>query len=75
MSKKQIAAAIILCATAHSQWLNYPTPGTPRTADGKPNLSAPTPRTADGKPDLSGVWSGPGAGSLRSQHRPRPQAL
>ena len=63
MSKKQIAAAIILCATASAQWLNYPTPGTPRTADGKPNLSAPTPRTADGKPDLSGVWSGPGAGA------------
>jgi len=63
MSKKQIAAAIIFCATAQAQWLNYPTPGTPRTADGKPNLSAPTPRTADGKPDLSGVWSGPGAGS------------
>ncbi len=61
--KKQIAAAIILCATAPAQWLNYPTPGTPRTPDGKPNLSAPTPRTADGKPDLSGVWSGPGAGA------------
>jgi len=39
-----------------AQWLNYPTPGIPRTADGKPNLSAPTPRMADGKPDLSGIW-------------------
>ena len=26
------------------QWLNYPTPGIPRTADGKPNLSAPAPK-------------------------------
>jgi len=39
-----------------AQWLEYPTPGVPRTADGKPNLSAPAPRTADGKPDLSGMW-------------------
>ena len=39
-----------------AQWLNRPTPGLPRTADGKPNLKAPTPRTADGKPDLSGIW-------------------
>ena len=39
----------------HAQWLNYPTPGTPRTHDGKPNLTAPTPRV-NGKPDLSGVW-------------------
>ena len=46
-----------LCATLSAQWLNYPTPGMPRTADGKPNLSAPTPRTADGKPDLSGLWT------------------
>ena len=42
--------------SAQAQWLNYPTPGTPRTADGKPNLAAPAPRAADGKPDLSGVW-------------------
>jgi hypothetical protein len=41
---------------AHAQWLNYPTPGTPRTRDGKPNLTAPAPRAANGKPDLSGVW-------------------
>ena len=30
--------------------------GIPRTADGKPNLTAPAPRTSDGKPDLSGLW-------------------
>jgi hypothetical protein len=40
----------------HAQWLNYPTPGTPRSRDGKPNLAAPSPRAANGKPDLSGVW-------------------
>jgi hypothetical protein len=42
--------------TAAAQWLSVPIPGTPRTADGKPNLNAPTPHTADGKPDLSGIW-------------------
>src|SRR5260370_39077170 len=41
---------------ARGQWLNYPAPGTPRTRDGKPNLSAPVPRASNGKPDLSGVW-------------------
>jgi hypothetical protein len=51
-----------LPVNAPAQWLNYPAPGIPRTADGKPNLSAPRPLTADGKPDLSGVWAGPGAG-------------
>ena len=47
-------AGALMCA--HAQWLNYPTPGTPRTRDGKPNLSAKTPRASNGKPDLSGVW-------------------
>jgi hypothetical protein len=40
-----------------AQWVNYPTPGTPRLPNGQPNLSAPAPRTPDGKPDLSGVWN------------------
>lgn len=39
-----------------AQWLNHPTPGIPRTRDGKPNLSAPAPHTRDGRPDLSGLW-------------------
>ncbi len=46
----------LLSIAAHAQWLNYPTPGTPRTPDGKPDLAAPAPRAANGKPDLSGVW-------------------
>jgi hypothetical protein len=41
------------------QWVHYPTPGIPRTKDGKPNLSAPTPRTREGKPDFSGIWAAP----------------
>jgi hypothetical protein len=46
----------ILGVTASAQWLNYPAPGTPRTRDGKPNLTARAPRAPNGKPDLSGVW-------------------
>ena len=48
-----VAGALLF---APAQWLNYPTPGTPRGADGKPNLSAKAPRASNGKPDLSGVW-------------------
>ena len=47
---------VLLSTSVHAQWLNFPTPGTPRTRDGKPNLTAPAPRAADGKPDLSGTW-------------------
>jgi len=57
--KSSILAFVILAsaaAPAGAQWLNYPTPDLPRTAEGKPDFKAPTPRTADGKPDLSGLW-------------------
>ena len=53
-------AAIIMMAALpaalFAQWPSYPTPGVPRTPDGKPNLSAPAPKTPDGKPDLTGIW-------------------
>ena len=46
----------LFSTSAFAQWLNYSVPGTPRTRDGKPNLTAPAPRALNGKPDLSGVW-------------------
>jgi hypothetical protein len=52
-----IAAWILAAGPALlAQWPGHPTPGVPKTADGKPNLDAPAPRTAEGKPDLSGIW-------------------
>jgi len=58
-----VAACVCLRpAPAAAQWIDFPTPGIPRLADGKPNLGAPAPRTADGKPDLSGIWRAGRAG-------------
>jgi hypothetical protein len=59
MPSRTLCILIALTAASvngHAQWLNYPAPGTPRTKDGKPNLTAPAPRASNGKPDLSGVW-------------------
>jgi hypothetical protein len=47
---------VLHAVPARAQWIAYPTPGIPRTPDGKPNLTAAAPKTADGKPDLSGIW-------------------
>jgi hypothetical protein len=47
---------LLAASSASAQWLNHPTPGTPRTRDGKADLSARAPRASNGKPDLSGVW-------------------
>ena len=60
-----IAAALwMLPVSLCAQWLNLPTPGIPRTPDGKPNLTAPAPRTPDGRPDLAGMWQ-PGVNPYR----------
>jgi hypothetical protein len=62
----RVPGCVLLLAFATplaAQWIDLATPGIPRMADGKPNLTAPTPRGADGKPDLSGLWilnAGPG---------------
>jgi len=52
------AAALLLIGAElfADQWLKNPTPGIPRTADGRADLNAPAPRTADGKPTLAGLW-------------------
>jgi hypothetical protein len=54
--------ALALCVFAAptlvlAQWVDYPTAGTPRTADGKPNLSAPAPKTREGKASIAGIWT------------------
>ena len=53
---KLLLVAYVLVPCVHAQWLGYLEKGTPRTRDGKPDLTAKAPRTRDGKPDLSGVW-------------------
>jgi hypothetical protein len=60
-----LAVILVASSSASAQWLKTPTPGIPRTSDGKPNLTAPAPKSADGRPDLSGLWrADPGGYSL-----------
>jgi hypothetical protein len=57
MQKILIVTAVwFLPVSLSAQWLDVRTPGIPRTANGKANLTAPAPRMPDGKPDLSGLW-------------------
>src|SRR5690242_8961766 len=57
MNANRVTVLIVLLAgSVYAQWVNYPSPGIPRTRDGKPNLTAPAPRASNGKPDLSGLW-------------------
>lgn len=51
-----VAALVLVPFPVGAQWLDLPTPGIPRTSDGKPNLTAPAPGISNGKPDLSGLW-------------------
>jgi hypothetical protein len=55
-----------------AQWLNYPTAGAPRKADGNVDMSAAAPRMADGKPDFSGIWTSDEADPRRPGVPPNP---
>ena len=59
--KLLLGVLILFAGATHAaaQWLDRPWPGIPRTADGKPNLTAPAPRGPEGQPDLTGVWTAP----------------
>ena len=60
---------VLLTPPSYGQWLNYPTAGVPRLADGKPDLAAPAPRSVDGRPDFSGLWEIDATGGVAPEGR------
>jgi hypothetical protein len=56
---RSLLSCVLLAAAwpLAGQWIEYPTAGVPRRADGTPDLTAPAPRAANGKPDISGLWT------------------
>ena len=54
-------ALLVACSSSLlAQWPKYKEPGVPRDAEGRVLMEGRTPRTPDGKPDLSGTWESQG---------------
>src|SRR6185295_15148339 len=51
-----IALLVVCSGSLLAQWPKYKEPGLPRDAEGRVQMDGRTPRTTDGKPDLSGDW-------------------
>lgn len=50
-------ALFVACSSSLlAQWPKYKEPGVPRDSEGRVQMDGRTPRTPDGKPDLSGDW-------------------
>ena len=56
MSIAAIAVLIAFSSSLSAQWPKYKEAGVPRDAEGRMLMDSRTPRTPDGKPDLSGDW-------------------
>ncbi len=67
--------AICLVAPASAQWLNYKTPGIPRTADGKPNLHAPVVANPQGMAGPAGAHERIGTRQLQFPTAGNPQRV
>lgn len=60
---------LALSSSSTAQWPLH-MEGVPMLSDGSPDFNAPTPRTLDGKPDLSGTWDFPFPHESGVQGRP-----